>query len=351
MKSDEKLLREAVRNTLKEEFGDYGIGGTNYGGATPWTGGYGGSSKHTKSGVMGMDLGSIFIDPFVNAIKVIGAEIGKIGVSLITLVRTTLESALGILVPSFQVDYKKIEATQAKYIKKITEKYKDAYAAVNEAYDNPDIQLFSFMHNPTTWLTYKTITAKPEAILTVYDTIAEGNQVLSLYLRDIRNRMYGAQAPGAPVPQQAGPRSEAAVAAPKKKTPGEFIADALMSPEFAKMVAQSPLVIEMKKDAALIDKNTNMALKQAMQPVLNANTVEDLAHASGGAWQVPQDYEALEPDEKADADEALLEQAKASMKAFYAAQIENQIKHAMGMGVSDQSPYVTSLKSMLQSLK
>jgi len=358
VKSD-KLLREMVRKTLTEEFGDYG-GGSNYGGATPWTGGYGGSGKNSKSGMgsYGMDLGSIFIQPFVDAIKVIGAELGQVGVRIVTLIRTTLETALGILVPKFQVDYKKIQATQTKYIAKITMKYKNAYDAIDQVYENPDYQLFSFMHNPATWLTYKMITVKPEAALTVYDAIAEGNQAMLLYLRDIRNRMYGTQAVGGGLPASGGSgappnttRTEAAAPKAKKKTPGELLADALTSPEFAKLVAASPIVEQMKQDAAKIDNNTNNALKQAMAPILNADTAEDLAHVSAGGWQVPQDYAKLTLEEKIDADDQLVGQTKASMKAFYSAQLEEQLKQAASMGISDQSPYVQSLKNMIQSLK
>ncbi len=356
MKSDEKLLREMVRRSLKEFYGDYGMGGDAYGGVSPWSGGYGGSSKGSKSssGTYGNSLGSIFIAPFVNAIKVIGAEVGQVGVRLVSLVRTTLETALGILVPKFQADYAAIEKTQAKYIAKIREKYKEEYAAVEKAWENPDYQLFSFMHDPTSWLTYRAITAKPKEVLSLMETISEGNQTLALYLRDIRNRLFGSATPGAGIENgvRAMPvRSEAVAPQPKKKTAAEMLADALTSPDFKKMVAQSSIVAAMKQDAANIDNSTNAALTKAMAPVLNADTAEDLVHASGGAWQVPKDYADLEPGEKADADEALVNQTKAAMKAFYTSRIEQQIKQAASMGIDPNSTYVRSLQSTLTSLK
>ncbi len=361
MKSDEKRLREIVRRALKEDFGDYGTGGSNYGGVTPWTGGYGGSSKGshgTGAYNSGMSLGSMFIAPFVNAVKVVGAELGQVGVELTSLVRTTLEATLSVLVPKFQADYGKIEKSRQKYIAKIREKYKPAYEAVQKAWENPDFQLFSFMHDPVSWLSYRAITAKPDQVMTLMETIAEGNNVLALYLRDIRNRLGGPAmtpvAPGQAVQALQGAhaaRTEAAPAQPKKKTRGELIADALTSPEFKKMVAQSPLVAQMKKDAASISQSTNAAMTQAMQPVLNAHTAEDLAHASGGAWQVPPDYEKLEPDAKSEADEALVGGTKNAMKAFYKAQIEKQVEEAEGLGVDANSAYVRSLQSTLASLK
>ncbi len=342
-----------VRRTLEEDYGDYGMGGSNYGGVTPWSGGYGGSPKGSKSSGygFGIDLGDIFIAPFVNAIKVVGAELGKIGVNIVSLLRTTLESVLSILVPKFQADYKKIEDSRKKYIDKIKMKYKPAYDAVQEAWDNPDFQLFSFMHSPVSWLSYRAITAKPDQVMTLMDTIAEGNNMLALYLRDIRNRLGGPTGPTggshSPVPV----RAEAASPQPKKKTRGELIADALMTPEFKKMVEQSPLVMQMKKDAAAISQSTNQAMTQAMQPVLGAHTAEDLTHASGGAWKVPSEYDELEPDAKAEADEQLVTQTKESMKAFYRYQVEQQIKEAEGMGIDKASAYVRSLQSTLASLK
>ena len=219
MKSDEKLLREAVREILEEEWADYG-------GVTPWTApGMGGGVKGSKSsmsfGVPGNSLYSIFIDPFVNAAKVIGAEVGQTGVRLVGLLRTALEAALSVLLPKFQADYGKIEKQQKAQIDKIREHYKSSYEAVEDAWEHPDIQLFAFLHDPSTWLSYKMITAKPQAVLSVYDTIAEGNQSLILYLRDIRNRMYGTTTPGGPLPGAFEPRHEAAIPAPKKKTKEE----------------------------------------------------------------------------------------------------------------------------------
>jgi hypothetical protein len=328
----------------------------SYGGIGPGWGGYGGSSKHSKgsAGTYGASLGSIFIAPFVNAIKVIGAEVGQVSVRLASLVRTTLEAALSILVPKFQADYDKIEKTQTKYIDKIKEKYKAEYEAVAKAWENPDFQLFSFMHDPTSWLTLRAITAKPEAVLSLMETIAEGNQMLGLYLRDIRNRLYGAPAPGAGVengPRSMPVRAEAVAPQPKQKTREELLAAALMSPEFKKTVAQSPKVAQMRQDADAISRSTNGALTKAMAPVLNADTAEDLAHASGGAWQVPKEYAGLEPAEKAEADDTLVAQAKAAMKAFYMSRVEEQVKQATDMGIDPQSAYVRSLQSTLQSLK
>lgn len=353
MKPDEKALREVVKRALKEEFGDYGYGGTNYGGATPWVGGYGGTGKHTKgSGAYGtgMSLGSMFIAPFVNAIKVVGAELGQVGVNLTALVRTTLEAALGTLVPKFQADYKAIEKSRAGMIAKIREKYKPAYEAVQKAWENPDFQLFSFMHDPVTWLSYRAITAKPDQAMSLVEAIVEGNQMLGLYLRDIRNRLGGPTG-GLQLPRPPANQSEATAPQPKKKTRGEMIADALTSPQFKKLLAQSPVVVQMKKDAAAIERSTNGAMVKAMQPVLNADTAEDLARASGGAWQVPQDYEKLEPEAKAEADEALVGKTKEAMKAFYKSQVEQQIKEAGDLGIDPGSAYVRSLQSTLNSLK
>ena len=203
MRSIEKrLLREYIRRTLNEEWADYG-------GVTPWSMGYGGSSKGSKSssgfGTYGNSLYSIFIDPFVQAAKVVGAELGQTGVRVVALMSKAIETVLDALIPGFKADYDKIDKIQKKYLEKIKEKYKPAYEAVAENWNHPDIQLFAFMHDPTTWLTYKAITSKPEAALSVYEAIAEGSNTLALYLRDIRNRLFGASVPGAGLYGATGP--------------------------------------------------------------------------------------------------------------------------------------------------
>jgi hypothetical protein len=199
--NEKRLLREYIRRSLREEFGDYG-------GVTPWTSGYGGSTKGSKASSYssGTSLYSIFIQPFVDATKVIGAELGQVGVRLVSLLATVVETALDALVPRFRADYDKIQKAQQKYISKIKEKYKSSYEAVDDAWDHPDIQFFAFMHDPTTWLSYKAITAKPEAALSVYEALAEGSNNLTLYLRDIRNRLFGASAPGMGIMASGGPQ-------------------------------------------------------------------------------------------------------------------------------------------------
>lgn len=491
-KADEILLREAIRQTLAEEFESYGV--------SPWFGPYGigkGASRHTKTsssyGVPGGSLYGIFIQPFLDAAKVIGSELGQTGVRLVSLLRTVIESALEALLPKFKANYDRIQASEKKYLDKIKEKYKDAYKAVDEAWEHEDIQFFAFMHDPTTWLSYKAIVAKPQAALSVYEMLADGNAVLLNYLRDIRNRLYGAAHPGAGVPMAqpqprpvategrhlhegdkvaktvdfqgleikidrpvgfvqkgknddgeewereylfdygfikgteggdgedldvfVGPDSDATnvylvtqkrkdgsfdeykafigfssedealeayedhipleffediaempvgalkgllgldpdvkldEAAPAKpKTPAEQVAAALTDPKFVKLVAQLPLVNQMKQDAAAINKQTTTGLQRAMAPVLNADTAEDLARASGGSWQVPQEYAQLKPEERAETDEILVKQVKASMSAYYTSRINELVKQLTDMGVSESNPYVSSLKQLLANL-
>ena len=491
MKDDEKLLREAIRSLLIDSYDDLGV--------SPWFGPYGvgkGASKHSKAssgvGVYGGSLYGIFIQPFVDAITVVGSEVGQTGVRLVSLLRTTLEAALEALLPRFKANYDAIQKSEKKYIEKIRDKYDKAYKAVDDAWDHEDIQFFSFMHSPTAWVTYKAITAKPQAVLSVYEALAEGNSILLNYLRDIRNRLYGAQSPGASIPMGAPPSNppktegrqlhegdkvaktvdfqgleikidrpvgfvqkgkndegeewereylcdygfikgteggdgedldvfvgvdedapnvylvtqkradgsfdeykafvgfeteddaletyedhipmeffedvcvvplgalkgmlgidpdvklEAAPAKPK--TPAEQVADALTNPKFIQMVNALPIVQQMGKDAAAIDGQSSARLQQAMAPILNAGSVEDLVLAAGGAWQPPQEYQKLDADAKAEADEQLVRQAKASMSAYYASRVNELIEQAADMGISESSPYVSSLKQQLATL-
>ncbi len=491
--TDETILREAVRRILKEEMYDYNV--------SPWVGPYGigkGASKHGKTsmGTYGGSLYGIFIQPFVDAATVVGAELGQTGVRLVSLLRTVIESALEALLPKFKANYDNIQKSQAKYIDKIKDKYESAYKAVDEAWEHEDIQFFSFMHSPTAWVTYKAITAKPQAILSVYEALAEGNSIMLNYLRDIRNRMYGAPHPGAgissgpmamPAARPAttescqlregdkitktidfqgldvkidrpvgfvqkgkngdgeewereylfdygfikgteggdgeefdvfvGPDSDApnvyivtqkksdgsfdeykaflgfaseddaleayedhipvehfdsvvempigalkgflgvdpdvtlGEAAPAKpKTPAEQVADALTDPKFIQMVQALPIIKQMKQDADVINQQTAAGLQRAMAPVLNADTSEDLVRASGGSWQPPAEYAKLKPEEKAETDEVLVTQAKASMAAYYMSRINELVKQATDLGVADNSPYVASLKQQLATL-
>lgn len=493
MKSIEKrLLREYVRRTLKEDFSDYG-------GLTPWSGGWGGSPTSSRSssgsGTGGNSLISIFIDPFVQAAKVIGAELGQTGVRIVTLAAKSLETVLDALIPGFQADYERINKTQKKYLEKIKQKYEPAYKAVAENWEHPDLQLFAFMHSPTTWLTYKAITSKPEAALTVYDAIAEGSQTLTLYLRDIRNRLFGASTPGAglhdgsgalPVKSENFRRTlrgtlrengdvvkhidfqglEISIDRPKgfvqtgtnsagedwertylydygfikdteggdgedldvfigpeltsptvyivtqnhadgsfdeykafvgfssveevldayeahipveffediaslpvgaikgmlgldplnedkatrPKTPGEQLADIFTSKQFQDQINKLPIVQQMQKDAAQIEGNTASKLQSTMTPILNANSAQDLAAASGGSWSLPPEYSKFNPEEKQIFDDTIVKQVKASMATYYESQLKELLKQLAETGINDQSLYAISIRRMIALL-
>lgn len=350
----ERMLRECIRRSLKEYYYDYG-------GVTPWTAGYGGSTKSSRAstGSYGTSLYDIFVAPFVDAAKVIFAELSKTGVRVLGLLATTVEAALSTLVPGFEADYDKIQKLQAARLGKIREKYKAAYEAIDDYWDNPDVQLFAFMHDPSAWLAYKAITAKPEAALNLYEQIADGNKDLLLYLRDIRNRMYGAQAPGANIhpggfgnmPVRGEGKVNEAPQKKKKKTPGEIAADMLTSPEFKAALNQLPIVKQMKTDAKALETQSTAQLKAAMRPVLDASTVPDLVRASDGKWKPSKGYSTLSSDDQDAFDDTITSQVKASMASYYMSRTQELIKQALQTGISENSPYVTSLRSMITSLE
>lgn len=351
--TEERILRECIRRSLKEYYYDYG-------GVTPWTAGYGGSTKSSRASTAsyGGSLYDIFVAPFVNAAKVIFAEINKTGARLLGLLATTVDAALSTLVPGFKADYDKIQAKQAARLSKIREKYKGAYEAIDDYWDNPDVQLFAFMHDPSAWLAYKAITAKPEATLTIYEQLADGNKDLLLYLRDIRNRMYGAQTPGANInPGGYGNmpvRGESKInEAPKKKkkTPGEVVADMLTAPEFKAAVDRLPIVKQMKADARSLEAQSASQLKNAMQPVLDASSVPELVAASAGKWKPQKGYSELSGADKEAFDDTVSTQVKASMATYYSSRLQELIKQALQTGISENSQYVTSLRSMITSLE
>lgn len=490
-----KQLKRVIRESIIKEFlDDYGL--SSWSGVSSWSGG-GGRGKASMS-TYGNSLFSIFIDPFVQAGKVIGAELGKTGVRLVGLLSLTIETVLDALVPKFQADYDKIIKTQKKYLDKISEKYKEAYNAVHENWLHEDIQFFSFMHDPIAWLSYRAIIAKPEAALNVYDKMAEGSNTLALYLRDIRNRLFGASVTGQtstatgkslPVSTESfkyrarksllesdvihkviqfqgldihidrpkgfvqtgtnhkgedwereylfdygfikgtdggdeeeldvyvgpnleneqaylvtqnksdgsfdeyklfvgfdseedvieayeahtppelldgvdalpigviksllglSPLEEAAPTKKRKKTPGEQLADILTSPEFKEKFNKLPIVQDMKADAKNIETQTNNQLKAVMDPVLSATKAQDLIGISGGSFRLPADYNTLDQEDKALFDNTVTSQVKASMATFYQAQLKGMLDSVSKMGINEKSPYVSSLRSMIDKLE
>lgn len=327
----------------------------DYGGTLPW----GSPSTSVSASTYGLSLKSIFIDPFVNATKAVGGELGKIGVRAVAALRTALESALSVLVPRFKADYDAIQRSQEKQLTKLKEAYASEWKAIDEAWDHPDVQLFSFLRSPTTWLSYRAITSKPQAALSVFDALVEGNRTLALFLRDIRNRLFGTQTPGQgvemgaekPLPVRGEGRLREAVPKKRQKTAAEQVADVLTSPGFLKAVRALPKVKEMQARASAVERTSSQALERAMRPVLSAGSAQDLSAASGGSWQPPKEYSELPDPARAQFDSELVGQAKASMAAYFSSRLQDLISQLQAAGVSDRSPYVASLRSTLSSLE
>lgn len=339
MTLSEAKLRKLVRKHLREYYEDYGV--------SPQFGPYSlaGGSKSVKvsKGAFGGDLYDMFVAPFVNAAHVVASELGQTANNFVALLRSTIESALSVLVPTFQADFDAIEKDRFDAVAKIKKKYAAVYEAIDEAYDNPDVQLFAFMYSPAAWLSYKTIVANPNAAIGVYETLSQGNSAMLNFLRDIRNRLVVAE----PV-HHAVAVEEASSS--KKKTSAEIVADALTSEDFVAAVRGLPLVKSMSEDAKAIENQTTDELRSAMDPILSASSLEDLAKASRGKFKVP-NTDDLPEEEAADIEDSVVSQTKEAMLKFYSSKINAMIAELDELGASKNSSYRRSLQSTLAKLR
>ncbi len=157
----EKLLREYVRNLLKEddglgaysgEYSQYGL--SNVGDSPFGVTGYGSTN----------DLISAFITPFTDVVKTAAAETKKIAAHTATLLRVAFEVIISTLIPGIGANYEAIFNRRDERLNKIKEEYRDVYERTDKALASDDARLIAFMVNPAATLGYFAAKKTPAAV-------------------------------------------------------------------------------------------------------------------------------------------------------------------------------------------
>lgn len=380
--SDSRLLREFVREVLKED----DTGGYGYV-PTPGGGGFGGGMGYSS---YGGSLKSIFVQPFIDAGKVIKASSAKALLRIKTLAKTAIETILTTMIPFLKSNYEHIFKVEQEQLKKLKDKYRDAFKGVDAAFTK-DVMILSFMVSPQAFITTRLAMKAPEAVADMLDVLCVGNEGLSKYFDDLKKRLdaidkdlkddvsnYRVGSDGKMVPRNArGPYltakkrdllKKAGIAsglardgetiaedvAPQQaksaqQRKGEEVANTLRNPDVQKMLVSAPRVQEMQRDAnALVQRLSTNVLAEASR-VLSAQTLEDVQKIFGRPVEVP-NLQELSPEDQQAAKDAVLSQVKTAAKDFYTKTIQADIEGLQRDGVDPNNLYIRSLQGILSKL-
>lgn len=368
---EEKLLREFVKAIIVEDdtggHGYYPSGAMN---------GMGGGSNYGDS------LKKVFVDPFIDAGKVIKASSSKLLLRMKTLAKIAIETILTTMIPFLQSNYEMIFKNEREELQKIHEKYKKNFEGVDRAFTG-DAAFLAFMISPEAYITTKFIANSPQMALSVLETLAVGNEGLTKYFEDLKKRLQmiekelkddvsnykisgntfvkkGARGPYMTTKKKdllrkagIGQPGGAAIRAEnfeKKIDPRvELVMSALKNPNVMRQLSQSPLAKSMKADAFQVVDRIDKKLFNEARNVLSAQTLQDLEKMMGRSVNVP-GLEELEGQDRVNLEDGVLKQVKASMKEFYVQSIKKEIASLENSGVDSANLYIKALHDTVSKL-
>lgn len=375
MLNEEEVIRHAVRKILKEEgegwglmdFGDIGggMGGPN------WI-----TNDHLKQ------IGSAFAAPFQELFA--GIERGVVHVK--TLVKVALETVITSIIPFLNSDYKEIFEARDREIEQVNSKYAEVHKATIDVFKHKDFVFTAFLMAPAAFITTGALYKSPKAVVGFLRAV--GGDYLTDVLKGFtgwfkekkshtmgvlggRGGMYDS------VDRTVG---EILKEEPDRQTVvDQFKGDVqkklreLMDTKEVKDALRSEKVQAMQKDASgVLLGNLEEVFKHCQKALTKAASFQELDKMSGGkvGQQVKQASKeatiAPKKDQKNEADApsqqpgkvdtaqieaTLTEAARANVKQFYVAKLEEQLKKEIEEGVPSDHPYVEAAKKVIQRIK
>lgn len=367
MSTSEKLLKEYIREILKED--DGGHAGFTAGdimsagmSMSPYGMHYGSSE----------DLYKIFIKPFTDVFHTAAGKTKELSVKAQTLAKVTFETIASSFIPRFENKYKKIFEHEQKQIEQIKQQYHDIYAANWDAFRDNDALCAAFMYSPAALLTAAFARKSPQAAGHLISVLSGGT--LDPWLERLSDKMggfewWGKNEPpktGLQVPNKAfkhgdnwhstGPISygESRIyekAGKKKNAKSKVDLPALLSSEKVKQkLQQSNVVQELEKQGKAIVRNTlSQVLKQA-QGALTAKTLHDVQTKTGIQLPGIDNLNQLPPEEKQLTERAILQAARKGIKQLFVTNLEGQVKAAIAAGIDENSEYVQDYRSIISKI-
>jgi len=371
------LLKEFIKESLNED---------DTGGA-----GYGGGMNLSSYGMGYMNYGgslkSIFVQPFIDASGVIKAATGKALLRIKSLAKIVIETILTTMIPFLKSNYEEIFKIEHEQLKKLKEKYKDAFKGVDAAFTK-DVMVLAFMVNPQQFITAKLAAQAPKQIIEILQVLTIKNEGLAKYFDDLKSRLdtihkdlhddpanYKLDASGKAVPknsrgpyltqkkkdllnkaglQSAGKQrvgkivSEQTLQSEELKI-GEELAQALKSPEVINAIKDSSLAKAMGKDAILLTDDLAKKILDEASRILSADSLNTIQRILGRPLPLGQ-LDSLSPEERQESENAILTQVKAAAKDFYRQSIMADINGLQTDGVDSNNLYIKTLQNIIAKI-
>lgn len=164
-RKDVRLLREYIRDILKEELDS----GGNF------AAGVGGDLSPGMIGPYGISFGDnnllfkTFISPFLDVVNTAVGKSKEIAITAKNAIKVGLGAIISTLVPQLHINYAKIFEEEKKEVEEVKSAYKEIYERTDEALRSNDAAAVAFMSFPSQYLGVKFAKMAPGPI---FDTLS-----------------------------------------------------------------------------------------------------------------------------------------------------------------------------------
>ena len=373
--STERLLREYVRELLKEE-GDGHAGYTAHdimmsaGSMNPYGMHYG----------SGDDMYKTFIKPFVDVVQTTTGKAKEMSVKTQTMIRVVFETLATTIVPILRDDYKQAFDNEKKALDKIRSEYAEVYQSNWDAIFNADVAAAAFFYSPATFFTVAFVRKAPGVALDMVSVLTGGK--LDGWIDRLRSKIPGTKHRDSVKshgnrssdysgfgPYKKGDKTHLPSGGPSfgadyyegvvREDVSEGEADAglekvvklLTSDKLKARLEKSPIVKRMQRSGQAVVRNTLEQVFKQAQGVMTANSLHDLQNKTGSKLKDLDKLAQVPAGERQKAEQTILSGVKKSMKEFYVKNLEAQVKAAVDAGVPQDSPYVQDYMKVISKIK
>lgn len=319
-----KLLREYIREIIKEEYDDGGWGGVEFG-----------SQK---------DLYNVFVKPFTDVVHTAAAETKKISQRTQGLLKITIASIVTTLIPAYRSRYDKIFAQQESEIEKIKAQYKDVYDATYTAFKDKDVVISAFLYAPALFLTTKTALNMPKVTIDLMNVLAGGS--LDSFAEKIHNALkFGDEKK--PLDRDSGPGMWESVL--KESPTNQKVSKALQQKKLRQVVNNSQKTQEIQSKMKTIINGTLKKTYESAKELSNITSIEQVQKLTGKQIKGIEQLKQLNQQERKIAAGELAKATREIVKKYYVKSLTSTVKEVMKAGFEKDHPFVQAyLKTISQ---
>lgn len=321
-----KLLREYIKEIIKEEYDDGGWGGVEFG-----------SQK---------DLYNVFVKPFTDVVHTAAAETKKISNRTQTLLKVSFGSIITSLIPALTANYDQIFDEQDENIQKIKAQYKDVYDATYTSFKDRDVVMSAFLYAPALFLTTKVALNAPEITAGLMNVFSGGK--LDSFVSKIHNALKFGDTKK-PLDRDEGPGLPESLIREEAMASSKKVTRALQQKKLIDLVKSSQRTKEIQSKMQNVVNSTLKKTFESAKEVSNITSVEQIEKLTKKQVKGVEELKKLNPEERAVAAQQLATGAKNAIKQYYVKSLTSTVKEVMKAGFEKDHPFVQAyLKTISQ---